>query len=308
MAREILDSILNDIASDEKVVFQNQLQELLDLAHQPLDLQHFLNEFLLRSCQLFAANAGVIWFADEAKSRLEAKAEVQIEHLLLDNETHLAHDQLLRDGMSLTSSVVVKPFSAIAPQATSCNPTDSFLVLGPVRIANHTLALVELVLGPKPLRGQTTELQAAYGRWLDYVLASLSDGIERRFLRANATLTPALERLRAVSDEVQDIQQMILKRIEQSLQAFAGMNFGTLKSNQEFANSVHALLDRHGFRVICPECGAPAILRCQKAGNSKSGAFVFDHYLETGRTFHGGPSTFPNVKLTTKPPRRKRGS
>ena len=306
MAIEIIDSILDELAGNEKLAFRNQLQQLLELAHQPFDLQHFLNAFLLNSCQLFAANAGMIWFADESGRGVEAKAQVRTEHLLLDDETQVAHERLILDGLSLKSSVVVKPFSALAPQATSSNPTDSFLVLGPVRVAKNNIAVVELVLGPKPLRGYEPHLQAAYARWLDYILVSLADGIERRFFHANATLLPALSRLNAVTDEVQVLKQVIQERVERSLQGFAGMNFGTLKSNQEFARSVHSLLDGHGFRVVCPECGAAAILRCQKAGNSKSGAFVFDHYLETGRTFHGGPSTFPNIRLTTKPPRRKR--
>lgn len=308
MSIEIIDSILDELAADEQLAFRDQLQELLALAHQPLDLQHFLHAFLFSSCQLFAANAGIIWFVDETGQRMEAKAQIKAKHLLLDDETTTAHEKLIRDSLTLRASVVVKPFSALAPLATSSNPTDSFLVLGPVRVANDNIAVVELALGPKPLRGGSPHLQSAYAEWLDHILVSLSAGIERRFRSSNASLLPALNRLHAVTEEVQVMRQRIQERMEQSLQAFAGMNFGTLKSNQEFARSVHTLLDGHGFRVICPECGAAAILRCQKAGNSKSGSFVFDHYLQSGRTFHGGPSTFPTVRLTAKPPRRSRSN
>jgi hypothetical protein len=39
-------------------------------------------------------------------------------------------------------------------------------------------------------------------------------------------------------------------------------------------------------------------------GNATAGAFVFDHYLDKVRTFHGGRSTLPRLFLIAKPPRR----
>ena len=36
----------------------------------------------------------------------------------------------------------------------------------------------------------------------------------------------------------------------------------------------------------------------------KHGVFVYDHYLESGRTFHGGPTTVPLIRVVNKPVRR----
>jgi hypothetical protein len=112
--------------------------------------------------------------------------------------------------------------------------------------------------------------------------------------------------LDTAAEEAERHQEEIRKRLERTLHALVGKNFGTLTANQAVAGRVHQVLESKGLRVQCPECGSAAILRCQGAGNSKTGVFLFDHYLENGRTFHGGPTTFPWVTLVAKPPRRKR--
>ena len=112
--------------------------------------------------------------------------------------------------------------------------------------------------------------------------------------------------LEATKAEIEAFKEAISRSMEVTLNSYTGMSFGSLRNNQTFTRTVHELLEGYGLRIACPECGAPAILRCQSAGNSKTGVFLYDHYLETGRTFHGGPSTFPRVKIVPKPPRRRK--
>jgi hypothetical protein len=107
-----------------------------------------------------------------------------------------------------------------------------------------------------------------------------------------------------LSEEIGVLQQQIRRIIEGRVQQFHGWAFGSLEENQRLAKMIHQLLDNHGLRVECPECGYPSILRCLRAGNAKHGVFVYDHYLESGRTFHGGPTTVPLIRVVNKPVRR----
>ena len=192
----------------------------------------------------------------------------------------------------------------VRPQGIS-NPTDSYLLLAPVLFEGNGVAVLEIILGPKPLRTPHANVMQNHVLWLQWLSTILRSGIERCFEQVDQPLVAALSILQQTSQDVKAIQQQILVRIEQTLQQFVGKNFGSLAANQAITKQVHALLDSKGLRVCCPECGAAAILRCQNAGNAKTGAFMFDHYLDTGRTFHGGQTTFPNVSVVPKPARRK---
>ena len=70
--------------------------------------------------------------------------------------------------------------------------------------------------------------------------------------------------------------------------------------------SIQEVLEGHGLRIQCAECGHPAILRVSPRPGSSTGVFVFDHTLDGRRTFHGGGSVVPAIKLVAKPPRKKR--
>ncbi len=107
--------------------------------------------------------------------------------------------------------------------------------------------------------------------------------------------------------DIEGYRDAIRRSIEITVRHFAGSNFGSIEENQEFARMVMALLEEHHLRAKCTVCGAPAIIRCIKAGNSTTGAFSYDHHLDGGRTFHTGSSSFPEVTLVPKPTRRKNG-
>ena len=94
-----------------------------------------------------------------------------------------------------------------------------------------------------------------------------------------------------------------IRKIEGHLISLSGSRMDSLQGNQMLAKSLHQLLDSHGFRIRCPECGEPAIMRCLAAGNSQTGSFVFDHVLSHGRTFHGGRSSVPKLEVVAKPSR-----
>jgi hypothetical protein len=302
----ILDELLDGLSVAQRNLFIADYSAVRDLPASRCDLQPFFDSYLKHIVGLYAATAGAIWFRSADSEDLTLKTQVGFDRLGLDEELLAAHQNLLRYAMTRNKSFLVKPYSAPAKLAGVSNPTDSFLVLGPVDHRGERIAAVELFLGPTPGRGKTAAERNRYLLWLDHLLSFLCQGIQIRFLRKSAPLQTALDRLSAAQVEMNTIQLSIRETLERNLAVFAGWNFGSLEKNQAFANRIHELIDQYGLRVACLQCGAPAILRCQNSGNSKAGVFLFDHYLERGRTFHGGPTTVPELKLVAKPARRKR--
>ncbi len=119
-----------------------------------------------------------------------------------------------------------------------------------------------------------------------------------------ASLAAATDGLEQLTQQLNQIQRSIRRAIEAYLHSMAGKSFGSVAENQHFARSVQALLESHGLRVRCPECGHPAILRCSRSSGSAGGVFVFDHYIQGRRTFHGGGNLVPKVYVLSKPARR----
>ncbi len=191
----------------------------------------------------------------------------------------------------------------VANKSTATNPTSHALLFGPVMHFGEPVALIELVLPgfESPLSPDQKKL---FLRSIQLIGERVHGGLKQRMTLPAATMTQAVDQLRLLTEEIGGLQQQIRRAIEARIQQFQGWTFGSLEENQRFAKMLHQLLDNHGLRVECVECGHPSILRCLRAGNAKHGVFVFDHYLDSGRTFHGGPTTVPQLRVTNKPVRR----
>ena len=113
--------------------------------------------------------------------------------------------------------------------------------------------------------------------------------------------------LAKLQQEINQLQRTIRLAIQEQLRVLAGESMGSLELNRELAQSIHVLLESHGLRVRCNECGHPAILRVSPRAGIPAGAFVFDHTIDGHRTFHGGASSLPGISIIAKPPRKKPG-
>ena len=117
-------------------------------------------------------------------------------------------------------------------------------------------------------------------------------------------LSEAETSLAAMQREFNRLQREIRLAIQNRLGNFTGRSLGDLDANRKLAAAIHQLLDSHGFRVRCNECGHPAILRVSPRRGSPNGVFVFDHTIQGRRTFHGGRGTIPKIVLIGKPARK----
>lgn len=105
--------------------------------------------------------------------------------------------------------------------------------------------------------------------------------------------------------ELNRIRRTLRLTAERQLQTLAGKSLADLSQNRSWVSDIHQMLDGHGLRVICSECGQPAILRVSPRSGMATGAFVFDHTIDGRRTFHGGSSHLPLIRLTSKPQRKR---
>ncbi|TWT92718.1 hypothetical protein [Stieleria varia] len=112
--------------------------------------------------------------------------------------------------------------------------------------------------------------------------------------------------LGGLQQELNRLQRSIRIAIQQQLASMAGQSLGSIAANRELVETIQAMLENHGLRVRCNECGHPAILRVSVRPGCASGVFVFDHTIEGRRTFHGGKTVLPLIQLVSKPPRKKR--
>ncbi|PNY38045.1 hypothetical protein C2E31_04630 [Rhodopirellula baltica] len=102
------------------------------------------------------------------------------------------------------------------------------------------------------------------------------------------------------------LQREIRLTIQAQLGQMSGRSLETIDQNRELVQSIQAMLDSHGLRVRCTQCGQPAILRVSPRAGARAGVFVFDHTVDGRRTFHGGRIVMPEIRLVAKPPRKPR--
>jgi len=117
----------------------------------------------------------------------------------------------------------------------------------------------------------------------------------------------AAQRLIVLKQQIQRLQRSVRLAIENELTHWSGKTYGSLQANQDVVRMLHEMVDSHGLRLRCPECGHPAILRCSARPGIDAGVFVFDHQVDGRRTFHGGGIVLPVLRLVAKPPRRRKG-
>lgn len=116
----------------------------------------------------------------------------------------------------------------------------------------------------------------------------------------------AATRIESLKQQINRLQREVRLTIESELADWTGRTYGSLIANQDVVRMIHELIDGHGLRLKCPECGHPAILRCSSRPGIANGVFVFDHQIAGRRTFHGGGVVMPPLRLVAKPPRLRK--
>lgn len=289
-----------------------QLERLQRVCGNDSALEPFLEELLDVLGRIFGAAAGAFWFRPWGGAGLCPSVRVGFGELPVSAK-----------GLTAIDGSVAAFWQATEPSIQNHAEHASTVLIGPIRNGQEAIGAVQLVIidnqweqppqhvpandvaGGEHLDSQAQHSQERYSQALDGVMAIIQPALLKRMSVRTVSLKQVDAGIEQLSQQIAGIQRSIRLAIERYLQQLSGATFGTLESNQEFVRSVQKLLEAHGLRVRCPECGHPSILRCSRNANSPSGVFVFDHYLQGGRTFHGGGRTLPNIRVVAKPSRRK---
>lgn len=277
-----------------------QVRNLAELIDSDLPLQSFLELLLPQLCQLYKAPAAVAWMKTQGAV---FGVRYRMDALLSTIAQQKSHERLVQIVWQQKQPTLAEPKASADGTSDSNNPTTHRLLFAPILHLGEPIALLEVVL-PAQAEPTLEGSRQLYLRSAQLLAERVYGGLKRRMAMPLAQINRAESELQKLTNDLQMLHLQIQRTIESRLAQFQGWSFGSLSENQEFAKLVHSILDSHGLRVVCPECGHPAILRCLRAGNAKNGVFVFDHYLESGRTFHGGPTTVPLLKIIAKPARR----
>lgn len=309
-ASATIDALLEDVFAQAKALIRQRYGDFRRLAATPeMSPGPFFDGALHAISDIYAATAGAIWIRGDANT-VRCVAQRGTEKLGLTGEYQQPHSDLLAYALSQPGPFVVSPNSRPRPGAGASNPTDSFLVFGPVVHNGVPVGLIELFLGPRPVRGKTPEVRRGYVRFMEVLTPLVLDFLLRkaqeRTEAAPATAAPAkplspaevTQRLQLAERQVAAQREVIRRTLERVVQDLTGFRPVSLAEGRAMTARIHQLLEANGFRVACPQCSSPAILRCQSTRGSA--LFVFDHTLPTGRTFHGGVPELPWLRVVAK--------
>ena len=281
---------MRDIPRRETIRLSVQVNKLRDICKSDLALEPFLSESLQVLFRLFGARAGAFWFRPFNAATLCPVSRLGFDHLGLPVER-----------IGFTEQIVRGAWQAVAPQIHSIDKTHVSLV-APIRDGTTAIGALQMIAVCN--EKQLDEAKILYAQALSSVLGLLQPALHRRMQIGETSIQDAVDRLGQLANQLTSLQQSMRQAIDQTLSQLAGASFGSLEANQRFTRVMQELLDAHGLRVVCPECQNAAILRCSKNPRAVDGVFVFDHYLSGTRTFHGGSTTLPALKVTSKPPRK----
>jgi hypothetical protein len=306
MTIQLLHQALQDLPNDQSGPSVLQVKKLAKLIDSDLPLQSFLEQLLPSLCELFSAKAAVAWLRAQGAPGAVFGVRYRMDDLINSTAEQKKHERLVQLAWTQKQVMLAEPTPngrRSGQDNGGSNPTGHPLLFGPILHQHEPIALLELVLNDLPATLTSAE-RKLYLRGIQLIAERVYGGLAKRMTLPTATIEKATQQMEQLVAETETLQQQIRTHIESRLQQFHGWSFGSLEENQRFAKMVHQILDGYGLRAQCPECGHPAILRCLGAGNAKHGVFVFDHYLENGRTFHGGPTTVPLIRVVGKPARR----
>lgn len=304
---QLVDELTDESAIETKGAVPQKLQasgwlkKIDKVMASDITLQPFLEQVLPIIVGHFGALGGLVWLRPHGGHGSWFALRHQMEPIAFGPAETRKHERLVQFAWQQRSPLLVAPKAKANGQPG--NPVNYSLAFSPVVHWGETIALLELVFRAESAP-PTALFQRVLLQTLKVAAEHLHHGLRARLNLPAATIAQATMAVDQLKDEIRSYEESLRRSMEARLRQFQGWAFGSLAENQAFAKMVHELLDQHGLRVRCPECGNPAILRCIKAGNSRHGVFVFDHYLPTGRTFHGGPTTVPALTLLPKPQRR----
>ncbi|MDA0657882.1 MAG: GAF domain-containing protein [Planctomycetota bacterium] len=156
------------------------VREIAQLSKGDLSAEQFYTEVMHRIVTALAAVGGAVWTLT-ADRRLRVDSQINFDQQLLDtnSEDSMRHLRLLQQILTSGEPRLVPPRSAFGEQGQFGNPTDSLLVLAPLRAQDEIEGVIEIFQRPDAL----PQAQQGYLRFLVEMSEYIGDWLKSRKLQ-----------------------------------------------------------------------------------------------------------------------------
>lgn len=173
-------SIDPQLVSDTRDEIRELLDEIARLARTQIPVGDICSEVLKRTVSALAATGGIFWLSDAAGT-MSPCAQQTVPPALLGGASPAGDDHrqfVARIGAS-GKGALVPPHAEAGGPGGAANPTDQLLVLGPVKLDQEVVGLIEILQRP----GGNAATQRGYLRFMAQVCDLVGDYFGRLRVR-----------------------------------------------------------------------------------------------------------------------------
>jgi hypothetical protein len=172
------------LVDQTKNQIRNLVQEIADLAKTECSVEDFYEGFLTRTTSALASIGGAVWVRESDNDPLKLQYHINLKKTKLakDKKAQIRHGRLLKKLADAGEPTLVGPDSGATGDDLPGNPTEFLLIVGPLKIDNQTIGVVEIF--QRPGAGPTT--QRGYVRFLMQMCDIASDFLRNQRIRSFA--------------------------------------------------------------------------------------------------------------------------
>lgn len=174
----------SQLVDETKNQIRSLVQEIANLAKSDCSVDDFYEGFLTRTTSALASSGGAIWIRESAEHPLKLHYHINLKKTKLakDKKAQGQHGRLLKKLADHGEPTLIGPDSGSADDDLPGNPTEFLLIVGPLKIDNVTIGLIEIF--QRTGAGPTT--QRGYLRFLVQMCEIASDFLRNQRIRSFA--------------------------------------------------------------------------------------------------------------------------
>ena len=178
------EEIDSQLVDQTKTQIRHLVHEIAELASSNCSVDDFYEGFLTRTTSALASIGGAIWVRESVDEPLKLRYHINLKKTKLakDKKAQARHSRLLNKLTETGEPTLIGPDSGSVGEDLPGNPTEYLLIVGPLKIDNATIGLVEIF--QRPGAGPTT--QRGYLRFLMQMCDIASDFLRNQRIRSFA--------------------------------------------------------------------------------------------------------------------------
>lgn len=169
-----------DLVQQTKLQIRSIIQEVANLSQTAISPEEYFAGYLKQVVSALAAEGGAVWLCgDEGKIELRYQINLPRKQVVDDKAGSLKHNLLLKKTLAEGQPTLLLPRSGAIGEEDAGNPTDSLVLLAPLRQGENCVGLVEIF--QRPGGGPTT--QRGFLRFLAQMADLAGEYLRNRHLR-----------------------------------------------------------------------------------------------------------------------------